>query len=120
MGCRHPISFGDLLRAFDCVGGEDDATRRAVASLLGFEFSEMRAREAEGFSVRVPTADEGSADTPRTTPQPEDDAARQTPSATEKAAAPPDDARDNAWVEPLSPKSLRMPEWYDAVQPLSD
>jgi hypothetical protein len=120
MSRRNQISFGDLLRATESLGSETLSMRRAVAALLGFEFSEettakTKSRIAQGLSA---DASEAGKLTRQATPS--HNAEQEKPDARGKADAPLDGAHDNAWVESLPPKSLRMPQWYDEVQPLSD
>src|SRR6185436_17832186 len=73
-----PISLGDVARALDALAPKDEATRRAIVGVLGFELAASSEDEANGESADA--EDAGAGDLIDRTPDPQDniDAAPET------------------------------------------
>jgi hypothetical protein len=113
-----PISIGDLLRAVDSLGASDHATRQLVASMLGFEWADddadaAKSEDSAGLNIAANAAE--------VSPLPQKPVeAVQGPSEAVDAEPhqAPDEDEDKAWIEPLPPKSIRMPKWFGEVKAL--
>lgn len=109
-----PINFGDLLRALHQLDDGDPQTRRSIAALLGFEWSQQ-VEAAANWPAQT---------TLRVSPEvirPAAESAK--PLAAEPLKPPADIAaepqtEDDAWIESLPSTNLRLPRWLDEIKPL--
>lgn len=107
-------NLGDLLRASAALNASPEE-RKKIMSLLGFEALEAEAPVPQVGQLDTGRQSTGLAAQPKTSPPPELDQ-----SAGSEGAAPSalGEAND-AWVEPLPPKPLYAPRWFDEVKPLA-
>lgn len=110
------ISIGDLLRVVDSLGASDHATRRLIALMLGFEWTEEDSdAEKSGGLVEANVA-ATARDRSVLSENPVESVQEQSGTGETISRPLPDESEDSAWIEPLPPKSIRVPTWFGEVQ----